>query len=81
MRTPESLDISGTIPPDGGWKKNTYYVVDVAHSKVNVIHKAILYTGFMRFEIYNGTYEDPIKGRPYYLKAIEEIYAMGDKDA
>lgn len=37
-------------PPVGGWKEKTYYAVDVAFSKNNVIHRLVFYTGFLSDE-------------------------------
>jgi len=33
--------------PEGGWKENSYYIVDVAHSPHNPVFRSILYTGFL----------------------------------
>ncbi len=56
MSTPDILGIAkGTcIPPEGGWKDQTYYVVDLAWRSVNVIHRAILYVGFVPREPFYG---------------------------
>lgn len=35
------------VPPTGGWKSRTYYVVDVACRSSNPIFRAILYVGFI----------------------------------
>lgn len=35
------------IPPEGGWKERTHYLVEVAFSKFNVIHRSIFFTGFL----------------------------------
>ncbi len=47
--TPKCLGITERtiIPPEEGWKENSYYVVDIARSINNVIHRAIFYTGFI----------------------------------
>lgn len=49
MSTPHILGIAkGTcIPPPDGWKNQTYYVVDIAWSSSNVIHRSILSVGFV----------------------------------
>ena len=33
--------------PRGGWKEETYYVVEVSFRNTNPKHRAILYTGFL----------------------------------
>lgn len=35
------------IPPLEGWKAHTWYLVDVAYSSNNPIHRSLLYTGFL----------------------------------
>ena len=37
----------GIIDPAGGWKDQTYYVVDVAFRSTNPVHRRVLYVGFM----------------------------------
>ena len=41
---PEKHEI---IPPEGGWKELTYYVVDISVNKNNPVHRAIMYVGFL----------------------------------
>ena len=69
------------IPPKGGWKDRTYYIVKVAFSSGNVIHKSLFYSGFLTDGkpcgynmIINPTYEE-IKdiNRAYCLEVIEEL--------
>jgi hypothetical protein len=36
------------IPPEGGWKEGTFYLVDVAHKSTNPVHKALLHVVFLR---------------------------------
>lgn len=58
------------------------YLVEIAHSKYNVIHQCYLDTGFNRFppdwELYSSNYEDVIKlnkiYETYYLKPIKLIH-------
>lgn len=79
-RTPEMVGIKKglRIPPKGGWKPRTYYVVDVAFSSLNPIHRAIFYSGFIKDNnpsgysrfIYCG---DSFCRDIYYLKALKEI--------
>lgn len=77
------------IPPEGGWKERTYYVVDVAYSKQNMPpHRAIFYTGFLNGKdgtpggyeaIFQGSYEQQYSWRDaYYLKAVCEIPEIGE---
>lgn len=77
MDTPESLGVEGIIPPPGGWKKKSYYVVDVAYTPVNLIHRAIVYKDFGKFVFWNGSYENAGPRKVYYMKFIEEIKSMG----
>lgn len=82
MKTPSE---KGIFPPDGGWKSQTYYAVDVAFRNANVVHRAILFTGHVNRkgvpesgnQIWNPTYDWPefVEG-VYYLRAIAEL---GDK--
>jgi hypothetical protein len=82
------------IPPEGGWKEQTYYVVDTAWRSTNPIHRRILYVGFL-----NGAPGHPLTGgytallssdfeqladfgrpdRLYYLKAVCEIPEMREE--
>jgi len=68
------------IPPTNGWKENTYYLVDVAHSPGNPIHRAILSvrsihsTGIPNGVVWSGTYGEPSGVLSLrYLKGIQEI--------
>lgn len=75
------------IAPEGGWRASTYYVVDVAYSKTNPIHRAIFYSGFLNGNsagtepggynaIWNASYEVgeqyPVS-KCHYLKVIAQI--------
>ena len=80
--TPDSRKVKGIHPPEGGWKENTYYVVEVAYKPLNMIHKAIFYTGFCDEKgvpqgynwLMNGGYEDLCSiQEAYYLKAVAEL--------
>ena len=80
--TPDSRKVKGIHPPEGGWKDNTFYVVEVAYKPLNMIHKAIFYTGFCDEKgvpqgynwLKNGGYEDLCSiQEAYYLKAIAEL--------
>ena len=81
--TPDSRKVKGIHPPEGGWKDNTFYVVEVAYKPLNMIHKAIFYTGFCDEKgvpqgynwLMNGGYEDLCSiQEAYYLKAIAELH-------
>lgn len=80
--TPDSRKVKGIHPPEGGWKDNTFYVVEVAYKPLNMIHKAIFYTGFCDEKgvpqgynwLMNGGYEDLCSiQEAYYLKVIAEL--------
>ena len=80
--TPDSRKVKGIHPPEGGWKDNTFYVVEVAYKPLNMIHKAIFYTGFCDEKgvpqgynwLMNGCYEDLCSVQEaYYLKAVAEL--------
>lgn len=81
------------IAPEGGWKPQTYYVVDTAWRSTNPIHRRILYVGFL------GRPDRPLSGNYtallcgdqedldefsdpealYYLVPVCEIPGMGEK--
>lgn len=74
------------IPPVGGWKENTVYLVDVAWKAANPVHRAMLHVGFVhadgRFgnycEVWLNNYDCPESaGGAYYLKAVRELVDMG----
>ena len=67
-------------PPAGGWKENTFYVVDVAFAANNPIHRSIFFTGFLDDGVPGGYNKFFCEGAcsltyncAYYLKAIAEI--------
>lgn len=54
--------------PDGGWKEQTYYVVEVTFKPSNPPHRAILYTGFW----------DKVRNRPGgYSNLFQGAYEGG----
>lgn len=71
------------IAPKGGWKDKTYYIVDVAFSKHNPIHRKIFYSGFTnngqpgaysgfgQFGSWEAAYES--FGKAFYLRVIRVI--------
>ncbi|ATE85836.1 hypothetical protein KPS64_gp106 [Shigella phage KPS64] len=80
--TPQSRGVKGIHPPKGGWKDNTFYIVEVAYKPLNMIHKAMFYTGFCDDNgvpagynwLMNGGYEELCNiQEAYYLKAIAEL--------
>ena len=70
--------------PIGGWKNNTYYIVDVQFSQTNPIHRKIFYSGYITNEIpgaYNffASSENPLKYTDtFYLEVIKEIGDLDD---
>jgi hypothetical protein len=77
------------IPPEGGWKEKTYYVVEVSFHKGNPIHRSILYVGFSTqgcsplngsyTTILNATYEGPAQvHNVHYLKVLSEIKELSE---
>lgn len=86
MRKPSKQTIH---PPKDGWKQETFYIVEVAFSDVNVVHKAIFYTGFLNGKD-NGpggynyltcpSYENNYDiSDVFYIKAVEELFEGKDK--
>lgn len=81
--TPEQLGITERtiIPPEGGWDERSYYLVDVAFSKHNVIHRGFFHTGFLNGKdgtpgAYNelSFYEDKKTiSDVFYMKAVHKI--------
>jgi len=73
------------IAPEGGWKRQAYYAVEVSVSRTNPVHRAIFYTGFLNGNnegtepggynaIWNPIYEQPMKiGFIHYLKVVGQI--------
>lgn len=69
------------IPPKEGWEERTYYIVEVAYSKGNLIHKTIFYSGFLssgKPSGYNCILSPTNDGKYnindlYYLKVIRKL--------
>lgn len=68
--------------PIGGWKTNTWYLIDVSFGKTNPIHRAVLYTGFVREDgepggyniVVNPSYDQMFKySELYYVKPVRLI--------
>jgi len=74
------------IAPEGGWKEDTWYIVDVSIHPSNPIHRAMLYTGFIDHGepgnyngIFHGTYDRRMKmDEMRYVRAVRE--AAGSKE-
>ena len=68
-------------PPEGGWKAQTWYLVNVAFNPTNPVHRAVLAVGFMHDDgpgaytaIYNPSYDCVEKfEHVYYLRVEREI--------
>lgn len=82
--TPLQLGIKrGTvIPPSKGWRPETFYIVEVAYSGVNVIHRSIFYSGFLSkagkpggYNTLMSPYSDDYTqlSDTFFLKAIEKL--------
>lgn len=52
-----SKKIQETIPPEGGWKPSTWYLVDVKYTAGNPVHRSLFYSGFL-----NGNRDGTIPG-------------------
>ncbi len=76
-KTPQSLGIDKrtTIPPKGGWKNRTHYVVEASFSPTNPIHKYIFRTEHMHGTSLVGHFAfiTSYLSDCYFLKAIREI--------
>lgn len=68
------------VPPITGWEDRTYYVIDVAMSRTNLVHRSIFYSGFLSDKGhptgYNAVWGDesniPIS-KVHYLKVVRKI--------
>lgn len=79
------------IPPKGGWKPHTWYVVDVSYFLGNPIHKSLFFTGFLSKEHpagYNCVVPlDTPKGASdeissvRYMKAIKKLISSKEAEA
>ena len=78
--------------PINGWEERTWYLVEVAYSPNNVIHRAMFFSGFLNGEEnspggYNGFvsiggfYEEFLElSDAYYLKVLKKIFSEKDLD-
>jgi hypothetical protein len=68
------------IPPEGGWKNNTWYLVSASFQKNNPTAEYLFYTGFIRDgkpDSYNAFAEGGTRyeyGNAIYIEAIREIW-------
>ena len=71
------------VPPEGGWKPNTLYLVRVSFRRTNPVHESYLRTGFIAHdgafggycEIFNNTYEEVKQAREaHYLQAVRVLH-------
>lgn len=78
--------------PPKGWEEETWYLVNVAYSSCNVIHRAFFFTGFLTDgepagynQIVNPGYDENKQFREaFYLKPVMRIsseYELGMGDA
>ena len=80
MKTPAQLNIKNhtVIHPENGWEQDCVYLVEVAYSSTNIIHKAILQVSFSLAHpnswIMSTGYEQSVNpSKVYYLKAIKKL--------
>lgn len=80
--TPHSLQVKGIIAPVKGWEPQTYYLVKVAYSSHNIIHRSIFYSGFLNGpnntpggynEIWTPFGDRTNITNAYYLKVIRKL--------
>lgn len=63
--------------PVEGWAECSYYVVEVAFSKSNPIHRAIFYSGFLRRDPYQGK-DVPGNYNILFNPSYDRTYAIGE---
>lgn len=69
------------IPPEGGWKRRSWYLVEASFNSGNPIHRRLFYTGFLNGEDsgpggynYLPDQEDHLEiSDVYYMKAVRLI--------
>ena len=71
------------VPPEGGWKPNTLYLVRVSFRKSNPVHESYLRTDFIApdgdfsgyCEIFNNSYGEVKQAREaHYLQAVRVLH-------
>ncbi len=72
-------------PPKGGWKRLSWYLVEVSFNKHNPVHHRIFYTGFLDYKGYPQGYNTFATDEArleicnvYYMKAIRLL--VGEKE-
>lgn len=88
FNTPKQIGITERtiIPPKNGWETKAYYLVDVAFSPNNIIHRAFFHAGFLNEK--DGTpggynelafYEDKKTiSDVFYMKVIRKIDVLSE---
>lgn len=69
------------LGPKDGWKEQRFYLVELAYSRYNPIHRSIFFSGFLNKGkpgayncIFNPTYNGMYRINDlHYLKIIEEL--------
>ena len=85
---PEKSEI---IEPEGGWKEQAYYIVEVAFCRSNVVHTSLFYTGFLNGGKhgdegipggYNGFAfsEDNLSYQDVYYMRARDLVVIKDED-
>lgn len=72
------------IPPEGGWKPQTYYHVEISSSPSNPIHGGLFYSGFLDErgnpcgynELLHPWDEHPSCQELYYIKALKPLFTI-----
>ena len=76
-------DRKEVIPPEGGWKEHTLYLVWVAFRKSNPVHCAYLEVGFLNTDgspgnysaVWCNNYDYAIEfGKVYALRVAQELH-------
>lgn len=81
--TPKCLGVKPCtyLAPFGGWLEKQYYLVEVAYTENNTIHRCIFYSGFLTNGVpssYNCILSPTVEGKPtmndlYCLKPIKRL--------
>ena len=81
----DEQNLQGIVKPKLGWKPETIYIVEVKWNKSNVLHTAILHTGFISrngefqnyCEVWSNCYDRSHNAKDaYYLKALKRLSKM-----
>lgn len=76
------------IPPIGGWKERTWYVVEVSFNPHNPTFGALFFTGFLNgpnggpggYNEIAGLEDKTDIGSVHYLRALRELTNQGELD-